>query len=107
MLAKTVPKSRRSPVVQKYREIDDFSQKGIQIIFLLPDNFFVQPALLPAAKDDQAVFLQYHDFAGPVLQLPEFHFRDFAFKHWILNPVQVSAAQFEHFAHSFFADIVN
>jgi len=83
-------KSRRTPVAQKYRETDDFSQKVVQFILLPPDNFLLQPPLFPTGKNNQTVLLQVHQLPGTVLQLPQTYLRDLSLKHRILNPVQVT-----------------
>ena len=83
------------------------SQKIVQLVFLQPDDLFVEPALLPAAEYNEAVFRRVHDVTGLVQHFAQFYFRDFSLEYRILYPMQITAAKFEHFAYPLFVDVVN
>ena len=85
----------------------DDSKEVADLHALFSDYLFVKPALVPAFKYNQTVGFLIHYLLGFRHELLELYFSDFSFKNRILNPVQITAAQLEHLAHAFFADIVH
>lgn len=79
----------------------------IQLVFLLSYDRLIQPFFLAAAEDNYTIFLQFHDLFGMLKKLLQFYFCDLTFKNAVLYPVEILPAQFKHFAHTFFFNIVN
>ncbi len=83
------------------------SKKIVYAVALNADDLFVEPAFVAAAEDDEAIFLLVHDLARFEDQFLEFDFADLALEDGVLNPVEVAAAEFEHFGNAGLVDVVN
>lgn len=71
-------------------------KKIINAVAFQPDGLFIQPALVPAAKDNQTILIFIHYLTGFEDEFPELQLADLAFKGRVLYPVQVAAAELEH-----------
>ena len=82
-------------------------QKIIRTHLLHADDLFVEPATVAAFENDEAVFLLIHQgfcFKDKFFQL---HLRDFSLKYGVLDPIQIAAAEPEHFPDALFPNIIN
>jgi len=92
----TVPTCHRQLTLQEYTRIGS----------LLSNNYLSHPFRGIAAENNETVSLNLHYSQRFTFQLSQFHFRYLAFKYRILNPIQISTAKFQHFAHALLATVI-
>ena len=82
------------------------SEKIIGATSLFPNNLFVEKLFCPTRKNDQRIFFRFHYFFRQYSQFFQFNLRNIAFENRILYPIQIFAAQFQHFSDALFSNII-
>lgn len=82
-------------------------EEMIEVVFFEPDDFFVQPFFISTCEDNQTIFFDGHDLLCLYAQLAKIDIGQDPFEDGILDPVEVTATQFEHFADALLANVVN